>query len=152
MKKIVAGILISGSFISCTLGDDTPKGSIPDPVYDTNIVGIWKIQIQYIISGDNKETILKETPPDDCKKKSTYEFRNNGKYYMADYNSISSECVMKEATLPYLYNPAHMKLTINNNESEVLEITANKLTILAADNSDYNGDGTKDYIKTIFYK
>lgn len=152
MKKIVAGILILGTFSSCSLGDDTPTGNNNNNVYDTNIVGIWKIQTEYQVSGSNKETIINETVPDDCKKKSTYEFRNDGKYYMNDYNTTSSICKNTESTLPYFYDSTQMKLNINNKNAEVLVLDLHKLVILAPANYDYNGDGTYDYIKTIFYK
>lgn len=152
MKKVLAGILFAGVLSSCNMGDSEL------PVYENNennntmVVGIWKIQTQYEISGADKTTVIKETLPDDCKKQGTYEFRNDGKYYMIDYNTINGNCVKSEATSSYQYDPVQMKLTINNSSSEVLDLSANKLTILAADTQDLNGDGIKDYIKTVFYK
>ncbi|MGU3377153.1 lipocalin family protein [Chryseobacterium sp. M5A1_1a] len=154
MKKILAGILVLGTLSSCSLGDDTPTGNNNNNnnIYNTNIVGIWKIQTEYQVSGSNKETIINENVPDDCKKKSTYEFRNDGKYYLTDYNSTSSGCAETEATLPYLYSSTQMQLTINNKEAEVLELNIHKLVVLTPANYDYNGDGTNDYIKAVFYK
>ena len=152
MKKFLVGILAVVTLSSCNTGDDAL------PVYnnpgnnDTLVVGVWKIQTQFQISGVDKTTVIKETPPDDCKKQGTYEFRNDGKYYMIDYNNISSNCVKSESTTSYQYDPVQMKLTINNNAADVIEVSANKLIILVNDGQDYNGDGIKDYIKTVFYK
>lgn len=152
MKKIIAGILVLGTLSSCSLGDDTPTGNNNNNIYDTNIVGVWKIQTEYQISGSDKATVIHETVPDDCKKKGTYEFRNDGKYYMNDYNTVSSVCQKTESTLPYFYDSTQMKLTINNNNAEVLDLSTGKLIILTPANYDYNGDNTNDYIKTVFYK
>lgn len=154
MKKIFAGVLAVGLLSSCSLGDDTPTGNNNNNnnIYNTNIVGVWKIKTEYQISGTNKVNVIKENAPDDCKKKSTYEFTNEGKYIMIDYNNVGSNCEKKDSTLPYLYEPPKMKLTINNNEAEVLDLTSNQLTILVPANTDFNGDGTPDFVKTIFYK
>ncbi|MFZ4929294.1 lipocalin family protein [Chryseobacterium sp. Mn2064] len=152
MKKFLVGITAFVALSSCNTGDETL------PIYDnpsnndSMVVGVWKIQTQVQISGTDKTTVIKETPPDDCKKQGTYEFRNDGKYYMTDYNNVSSNCVKTETTASYQYDPVHMKLTINNNTADVIEVSAGKLVILVNDGEDYNGDGIKDYIKTVFYK
>lgn len=153
MKKLLVGIFAAGAISSCSVGDDTlPMPDNSGNNNNTNIVGVWKIQTQYQISGTNKETVIAEKVPDDCKKQGTYEFKNDGKYYMADYNNVDSVCKKTEATTPYEYNPAHMKLTIGSNVADVLELSSSKLVILVATNDDYNGDGIKDYDKTVFYK
>lgn len=152
MKKLLVGIFAAGAISSCSVGDDTLPMPDSSGNNNTNIVGIWKIQTQYQISGTNKETVITEKVPDDCKKQGTYEFKNDGKYYMTDYNNIGSVCKKSEATTPYEYNPAHMQLTIGSNVADVLELSSSKLVILVATNEDYNGDGIKDYDKTVFYK
>ncbi|MGE8555733.1 MAG: lipocalin family protein [Chryseobacterium jejuense] len=151
MKKILAGILALVAFSSCSLEDNTSTEN-NNNIYNTNILGVWKIQTEYQVSGNNIEIIINESVPDNCKKKSTYEFKNDGKYYVSDYNSIISGCVQSEATLPYLYSSAQMKLTINNNEAEVLELNLHKLVVLTPAYYDYNGDSINDYVKTVFYK
>ncbi|UKB82217.1 lipocalin family protein [Chryseobacterium sp. MEBOG06] len=152
MKKVLAGILFTGVLSSCNMGDSELPAYENNENNNTMVVGVWKIQTQYQISGADKTTVIKETLPDDCKKQGTYEFRNDGKYYMIDYNTINGNCVKAETTSSYQYDPVQMKLTINNSSSEVLDLSANKLTILAADTQDFNGDGINDYIKTVFYK
>ncbi len=153
MKKFLVGILAVGALSSCTTGD----GTLPDYGYNPDynksvIIGVWKIQTQYQISGKDKTTVISETLPDPCKKKSTYEFRNDGKYMMADYNNVNSNCQKTEMTTPFQYDPVTMNLTINSQESSVLELSFNKLSYLTPTNQDYNGDGVNDYIKYVYYK
>lgn len=151
MKKILAGLLLLGNLVSCSLSDD-PVRENNDNIHNTNILGTWKFQTEYQVSGNDLKIVINQSLPDNCKQKSTYEFRNDGKYYISDYNSIHSDCIQKETTLPYLYSPNQMKLIINNNESEVLELTFHQLVILVPAYYDYNGDGTNDYLKTVYYK
>ncbi|HCN51196.1 MAG TPA: hypothetical protein DIT10_19230 [Chryseobacterium sp.] len=153
MKKFLVGILAIGALSSCSTGDD----SLPDynniPDYSNSvIVGVWKIQTQYQISGKDKTTVISEILPDDCKKKSTYEFRNDGKYVMIDYNTVGSNCEKTEMTTSFQYDPVTMKLIINSQENSVLEASSSKLSYLSPTNQDYNGDGVNDYIKYVYYK
>ncbi|WP_353146175.1 lipocalin family protein [Chryseobacterium sp.] len=153
MKKLLTGILAAGIISSCSTGDDSlPVNDNPDNNTATNIIGIWKIQTEYSVSGADKTTVIKEYAPDDCKKKSTYEFRNDGQYYLIDYNSVNSGCQKVETTLSYTYSPASMELTIGNNTGKVLELSSNKLTLLTPDNEDNNGDGINDYTKYLLYR
>ncbi|MGH1517775.1 lipocalin family protein [Chryseobacterium sp. JK1] len=152
MKKFLVGILAIAALSSCDTGDASVFISDNSSNNTSAVVGIWKIQTQFQISGTDKTTVIKETPPDDCKKQGTYEFRNDGKYYMTDYNNVSSNCVKTQTTVPYQYDPVIMKLAINNSSADVIEVSANKLIILVNDNYDYNGDGVNDFIKTVFYK
>lgn len=153
MKKFLVGILAVGALSSCSTGDDSlpDYGNIPD--YSNSIlVGVWKIQTQFRISGTDKTTVIQEIAPDDCKKKSTYEFRNDGKYAMIDYNTVNSNCEKTEMTTSFQYDPVTMKLIINNIENSVLEASSSKLTYLAPANQDFNADGVNDYIKYVYYK
>ncbi len=153
MKKFLVGILAVGALSSCNTGDDTLPNYDDIPDYSNSIiVGIWKIQTQYQISGSDKTTVIQENAPDDCKKKSTYEFTNDGKYTAADYNNVNSNCEKTESTTSYQYDPATMKLTINNKDNSVLELSSSKLVYLAPVDQDYNGDGVNDYIKYVYYK
>jgi hypothetical protein len=71
---------------------------------------------------------------------------------MADYNNVNSNCQKTEMTTPFQYDPVTMNLTINSQESSVLELSFNKLSYLTPTNQDYNGDGVNDYIKYVYYK
>ncbi|NIF04666.1 hypothetical protein F3J23_04355 [Chryseobacterium sp. Tr-659] len=151
MKKLLAAALAAGIFSSCSTDDESlPINNLPDNT--TNVVGVWKIQTEYLVSGVDKATVIKEYAPDDCKKKSTYEFKNDGKYYLIDYNSVNSGCQKVENTFSYTYSSASMELTIENNTVKVLEISSNTLTLLAPNNEDSNGDGINDYTKYLLYK
>lgn len=151
MKKILAGVLGLVLLSSCSNDSDTlPIDNIGNTA--SQVVGTWKMQSEYTVSGTDKTTVIKEYAPDDCKKKSTYEFRNDGKYYMTDYNSVNSECQKAETTLSYMYSSASMEITIGNNMAKVLELSANKFIFLVADNEDHNNDGINDYTKYVLYK
>lgn len=145
MKKILLGILALGA-VSCSNNDDEPSQN------QNNIIGVWKIQSKTTISGTDKTTVLGQEVIDDCKKQSTYEFRNDGKYYLIDYNSIGTNCQKSTATVDYTYNQAEQKITVNGSVSTVPESTTSKLVLLTPDNYDYNSDGVDDYIKYTFYK
>ncbi|PWN60772.1 lipocalin family protein [Chryseobacterium viscerum] len=152
MKKILAGVL--GLVLLSSCGNDSDTLPIENNGNSTtsNIVGTWKIQTQYTVSGTDKTTVIKEYAPDDCKKKSTYEFRNDGKYYMTDYNSVNSGCQKAEATISYSYSSANMEVTIGNNTAKVLELSSNTFIFLVTDNEDHNNDGINDYTKYVLYK
>lgn len=148
MKKILAGALVL-SLLSC--GSDADENQNTNE--NANLLGVWKMQTNIVISGKDNTTVLHEYLPDDCKKQSTYEYRNDGKYISNDYNNIGNSCIKKNDTRDYVYKPSEQKIIINNSvEAKVLELTSNKLVIYVSDNYDYNGDGTFDYLKYIFYK
>lgn len=153
MKKFLVGILAVGALSSCSTGDDSLPNYDNIPDYSNSvIVGTWKIQTQYQISGTDKTTVISETAPNDCKKKSTYEFKNDGKYVAIDYNTVNANCEKSEMTTSFQYDPVTMKLMINNIENSVIELSSSKLTYLAPANQDFNADGVNDYIKYVYYK
>ena len=145
-KSILLALFASLCFVSCNSDDDSNNT-------DTNsIVGIWKMEKTFTISGQDNTSIIREYTPDDCKQRSTFEFNQNGKYILNDYNYINDECKHDQETINYTYNKTNNKLLLDNNESTVLELTNNKLIIYVADNYDSNEDGVNDYIKYIFVK
>lgn len=145
MKKIILGFFLLG-FIACNSDNEIPTAE------KNNIIGIWKMQKNLVISGKDNTTILKEYLPDDCKEKSTYEFTQDGKYNSVDYNYINSECVKSSSSKNYSYSGADKKLVIDNIEAKVLELSQSKLVIYIPDNYDYNDDGIDDFLQYIFIK
>lgn len=145
-KTFILSLIISLILISCRSENDSQITELD------KIVGIWKMAKTITISGVDNSTIIEEYNPDDCKQKSTYEFNQNGKYIMNDYNKISNECKHQNRTVSYTYNPKEQKLIIDNTEAKVLELTDSKLVVYVQDNYDYDGDGTNDYLKYVFKK
>lgn len=144
MKNILLGLMILSIF-SCR--------SSEEPVAEMNhIVGIWKIQKTLVISGSDQKTILKETFPDDCKKKSRYEFTADNQYIGNDYNLINTGCIKSLVTTTYSYNQSENKLKIGPSEAKVLELSAAKLVVFINDNYDYNDDGIDDYLQYTYMK
>lgn len=145
MKKILIGTFFL-SIISCNSDDESNAPEI------NNVIGVWKMEKTITISGTDNSTIIKEYIADECKQKSTYEFNQNGKYIVSDYNYIGQECKNSTQTTNYIYMETENKLIIGNTESKIMELTPNKLVIYVPDNYDSNEDGVDDYLKYIFKK
>lgn len=147
MKKIILGISLL-SVLSC--GSDNDNSSNSNTA--ASLIGIWKIERVVTISGADQTTQIDEDLPDACKNQSTYEYTSNGKYIAKDYNMVGSTCQFSQSTRNYVYTPSTQKLMIDNMESKVLELTANKLMIYINDGYDSNGDGVDDYLKYTFVR
>lgn len=150
MKKIALGLLTISLFLSsCT--DDKKEEIIHN---DASIVGIWKIQKSEVLSGKDLNLVIKEYLPDECKLKSAYQFSNNGKYIIKDFNLINGECKETSGTKNYQYNSVDKKIIIEGAKEPaiVLDITNNKLIFYINDQYDHNDDGTDDYLRYTFVK
>ena len=144
MKRILLAMILVTA-LSCRADQDAPA--------ETNsVAGIWKMEKTSTVSDADLTTVFSEYLPDDCKQKSTFEFTEDGKYIINDYNSIGQECVHVAETKSDTYHPAENKLFIDTTEPKVLELTASRLAVIVEDDYDYNGDGISDYLEYIFRK
>ncbi len=146
MKITILPILFL-AFISCRSDDNDVT------VKETNpLIGIWKMDRTVTISGADNLTPINEYIPDPCKQKSTFEFQQNGKYNLNDYNAVGQECIHTHQIKNYTYLKSEDKLIIDNSESKIMELTSNTLVLYVADDYDSNNDGINDYLKYIFKK
>ena len=125
---------------------DSERNPIEE-VEELGIVGIWKIEKTATISGADNKTVLFEEIPDACKQKGTYEFTADLKYLVTDYNSSVTGCVQGNFSTTYKYNETTNMLTIGLTPSEVLVLNANQLIVYVAEDYDYDGDGTLDFLR-----
>ena len=144
MKNTILPILFL-AFISCRSDDNTVTET-------NNLIGVWKMEKTITVSGADNLTTIKEYIPDTCKQKSTFEFQQNGKYNVNDYNAIGQDCIHTNQIKNYTYLRSENKLIIDNSESKIIELSSNKLVLYIADNYDSNNDGINDYLKYIFKK
>jgi len=153
VKKLTLLALISLFIISCRKDDDEKSESI--------IIGTWKLIDYRSVSGKDGSIIYSNTiPENDCKRKSNYNYKNNGKYigeYFRDPNT--GECGNKAflEEMDYVYNESSKTISykidgITQDILNVNSLTKTEMQILMNDQMDQDGDGTPDKIFSIYIK
>ena len=139
MKNILK-VLFALTIMSCNSDRDPIEEEI-------SLVGTWKIEKTTTISGVDQKTVLNEENPDTCKQKSTYQYTADQKYIVSEFNNTITGCEQSSFTTTYSYNDVQKILSIGLSTAQMQELTANRLVIFVADNYDYNGDGTLDFLR-----
>ena len=153
MKKLILFAFASLFIISCRKDDDEKSESI--------IIGTWKLIDYRSVSGKDGSVIYSNTiPENDCKRKSNYNYKNNGKYigeYFRDPNT--GECGNKAflEEMDYVYNESSKTISykidgITQDILNVNSLTKTEMQILMNDQMDQDGDGTPDKIFSIYIK
>jgi len=142
MKKIVLGLVVLSSLVSCS-NDDSSNNSL---------VGVWKKSKEELVSGKDK-TIIETFITDDCEKKGTIEIFNNGQYKSTRYSTSNQDCLLDgifEGTCSY--NANTKKLTMDGELKDVLSLTSNEFVYVIETTNDQNGDGIDDYYVSYLIK
>jgi len=153
VKKLILFAFASLVIISCRKDDDEKSESI--------ITGTWKLIDYRSVSGKDGSVIYSNTiPENDCKRKSNYNYKNNGKYigeYFRDPNT--GECGNKAflEEMDYVYNESSKTISykidgITQDILNVNSLTKTEMQILMNDQMDQDGDGTPDKIFSIYIK
>jgi len=153
VKKLILFAFASLFIISCRKDDDEKSESI--------IIGTWKLIDYRSVSGKDGSVIYSNTiPENDCKRKSNYNYKNNGKYigeYFRDPNT--GECGNKAflEEMDYVYNESSKTISykidgITQDILNVNSLTKTEMQILMNDQMDQDGDGTPDKIFSIYIK
>lgn len=153
MKKLILFVFASLSIISCRKDDDEKP--------ESTIIGTWKLIDYRFVSGKDGSVIYSNTiPENDCKRKSNYNYKNNGKYvgeYFRDPNT--GECGNKAflEEMDYVYNESSKTISykidgITQDILNVNSLTKTEMQILVNDQMDQDGDGIFDKILSIYIK
>ena len=141
--KNVLKVLFALIIISCNSNRDPIEEEI-------SLVGTWKIERTITISGADQKTVLNDESPDTCKQKSTYQYTADQKYTVNDFNNTITGCEQTSFSTPYSYDNVKKILYVGLSTAQVQDLTANSLIIFIADNYDYDGDGTLDFLRYIY--
>ncbi|MDO4763552.1 MAG: lipocalin family protein [Flavobacteriaceae bacterium] len=154
MKKTFLLLLAMLSLLACKRdeGNQKPKPN-PTPQQELSLVGKWQLEKIIIYSGKDN-SILEEIQTDECTKKTTYEFTQEGDFIFIMYRNNDNKCVKEELNHKYFYNASEKKIAHtpphlnpkDNADASIINVVAlskNELS-LTFHIRDYNNDGVND--------
>lgn len=148
MKKALLSFSIIAVLLSCSSdnnsNDDTNN---PGPGNSVSIVGTWKKNKEIIISGKDN-SVISNTPSDDCEKKTTFIFLQNNTVSEEVYENSNGSCIhYVSSTGNYSYDSSNKKVSITlANTTDVFEVPVLSSTELQMNfgTLDANNDGFPD--------
>ncbi|MDO4763551.1 MAG: lipocalin family protein [Flavobacteriaceae bacterium] len=155
MKKTFLLLLAMLSLLACKRdeGNQKPKPN-PTPQQELSLVGKWQLEKIIIYSGKDN-SILEEIQTDECTKKTTYEFTQNGKYFFKIYTGKVENCQKQEEEGEFSIDASHKKLKLKNNDrtsdNPIFSLSENEFSVLVLQ-GDHNNDGVADNLVEVMKK
>jgi len=154
VKKLILFALASLAIISCRKDDDNEETK-------PSFVGTWKLIDYRFVSGKDGSIIYSNTIPEsDCRKKSNYIYKTNGKFINEFFlNPITGECgnIAFQDEMDYIYNESTKTMTykadgLTRDIVTVNSLSKTELQIVVSDKADQNSDGIIDKVIGIYIK